>query len=75
MATAIPPSVIVLIDRSNTAKTSAVMRIESGIAVSVMNVVRTFIRNRKRITTTSSPPSRSASATFSIARSMNDRWE
>ena len=71
MATAMPPSVIVLIESPNTANTIAVMTSESGMAVSVMNVVLKFIKNRNRMITTKMPPSRNASTTFSIARSIN----
>ena len=49
MATARPPSVIVLIDMPNHLNTRPVTTIESGIAVSVMNVVRKFNRNRNRM--------------------------
>ena len=58
MATASPPSVIVLIDMPNHLKTSPVITIDSGIAVSVMNVVRKFSRKRNRMITTRMPPSR-----------------
>ena len=75
IATARPPRVIVFTLSPNTAKTTAVITIESGIAVRVMNVVRRFIRNRNRMTRTRIAPSRSASTTFSIARSMNDSCE
>ncbi len=44
MATARPPRVIVLIDMPNHLKTRPAVTIESGIAVSVMNVVRKFSR-------------------------------
>ena len=58
MATASPPSVIVLIDRPNNVNTIAVMTTDNGIAVSVMKVVRKLSRNRNRMTTTSRLPSR-----------------
>ena len=64
IATARPPSVIVLIDMPNHLKTSPVTTIDSGMAVSVMNVVRKLSRNRNRMITTRMPPSRSASMTF-----------
>ena len=48
MATAKPPSVIVLIDMPNNEKMTAVITSDSGIAVSVMNVVRRFHRNKKQ---------------------------
>ena len=72
MATASPPSVIVFIDKPNQWNTSPVIKMESGMAVSVMKVVRKFIRKRNRMMTTRIPPSLRASMTFSIARSMND---
>ena len=53
-----------LIDMSNHLKTSPVTTIESGIAVSVMNVVRKLSRNRNRMMTTRMPPSRRASMTL-----------
>ena len=74
-ATARPPRVIVLIDMPAAAKTSAVMTSDSGMAVSVINVVLIFIRNRTRMITTRMTPSRSASTTFSMARSMKDFCE
>ena len=58
MATASPPSVIVLIDMPNQRKTMAVMTIDSGMAVSVMNVVRKFSRKINSTITTRMPPSR-----------------
>ena len=39
------------------ANAHAVAMIDSGIAVSVMNVVRRFSKNRNKITKTSTPPS------------------
>ena len=71
MATASPPSVIVLIDIPNHLKTRPVTTIERGMAVSVMKVVRKLRRNRNNTITTRMPPSRSASMTFWIERSMN----
>ena len=70
MATARPPSVIVLIDMPNHLKTSPVTTIDKGIAVSVMNVVRKLRRNRKRMMTTRILPSRSASITLWMPNSM-----
>ena len=43
---------MVLIDRPNSWKTITVIRIESGMAVSEMTVVRKFSRNRNRTTAT-----------------------
>ena len=62
MAMARPPSVIVLIDMPNALNTSTVIRIEIGMAISEMKVVRTFSRNRKRMTATTATAS---SSTFS----------
>ncbi len=67
IATARPPSVITLIDMSNQRNTSAVVTIESGIAVSVIAVVRKLSRNRNSTITTRTAPSRKASATFATA--------
>ena len=74
-ATARPPRVMVLIDIPAAEKTRAVITSESGIAVSVIKVVRMFIRKRTRTITTRMTPSRRASMTFSIARSINDFCE
>ncbi len=79
IATAIPPSVITLIDSSTpltsptSLKTTTVRASESGIALSEMNVVRTFSRNRNRMTSTSSAPTTSASPTLYTPRSMKSR--
>ena len=43
---------------------------DSGIAVSVMNVVRKFSRNRNRMISTSTAPMTSASPTLKMPRSM-----
>ena len=56
MATASPPSVIVLIEIPTSLKTSAVIAIDSGIAVSVMSVVRKLSRKRNSTITTSAAP-------------------
>ena len=71
IATASPPSVIVLIDIPSHVKTSPVITIERGMAVSVMKVVRKFSRKRKSTMTTSTPPSRRASTTLRMLKSMN----
>ena len=52
MAMARPPSVIVLIDRPAKWNTTAVARIETGMAVSEIAVVRTFSRNANSTTAT-----------------------
>ena len=64
IATASPPSVIVLIDIPSHLNTSPVITIDSGMAVSVMKVVRKLSRKRNSTITTSTPPSRRASTTL-----------
>src|SRR5439155_1580822 len=59
-ATARPPSVMVLTVRPKAWNTSAVMRIDSGMAVRVMTLVRTFHRNTNSTTNTQTLPSRLA---------------
>ena len=54
--------------------TSAVSRIDSGIAVSVIRLVRKFHRNTNRTTNTQTVPSRIASTTLSIGASMKSAW-
>ena len=73
IATARPPSVIVLIESPHHAKTRHVMMIDIGIARSVMTVVRRFSRNIASATATRIAPSHSASITFATAKSMNSR--
>ena len=76
IATAIPPRVITLIERvvpvsiPASRKTSVVITSESGIAVSVMNVVRRLSRNRNSTITTSTAPITSASPTLKMPRSI-----
>ena len=74
MATAIPPRVIVLIDSPIKSNTMNVVSSDSGIAVSVMIVVRKFRRNNARIITTRIAPSRNAATTFSLAFSIKCDW-
>ena len=71
MATASPPRVIVLIDIPNHLNTRPVITIDSGIAVSVISVVRKLSRKTNSTAATRIPPSRRAAITFWIARSMN----
>ena len=59
-----PPNVITLIDISYHQNTSAVTSTESGMAVSVINVVRRFSKNTSSTITTSAAPMYNASATF-----------
>ena len=61
---------MVLIDRPKALNTSAVMRIEIGMAVSEISVARTFIRNRNSTTATTSAASTSTRSTLSIDVSM-----
>ena len=70
MAMAKPPSVMVLIVRPKYLNTSTVTRIETGMAVSEMIVVRTFSRKANSTIATMMAPSRSASATLAIEFSM-----
>ncbi len=64
IATAIPPSVITLTDRSNDLKTIAVTRMLIGIAVRVIAVMRIFAKKSMRMITTRIVPSRNASTTL-----------
>ena len=52
IAMANPPSVMVLMDMPKYLNTNAVTQIETGMAVSAINVVRSVPRNTKRITAT-----------------------
>ena len=79
MATAMPPSVITLmlssvpVSQPMSLNTTEVMTSDNGMAVSEMNVVRTFSRNRNRTISTSTAPMTSASPTLYTPRSMNPR--
>lgn len=64
MAMARPPSVSVLMLMPNPLKTNAVITNESGIAVSVMMVVRKFRRNKNSTMMTKMKPSRRACSTL-----------
>ena len=70
MAIARPPSVIVLIDSPKQLEDDAVVRIETGIAVSEIAVVRQLSRNANRTTATTSAASSSTCSTFRIEVSM-----
>jgi hypothetical protein len=70
MATAKPPKVIVLMPSPMTLKASAAPSRVTGMVMSVMAVVRTFIKKRKRMMATMIAPSLNASSTFEIAASM-----
>ncbi len=64
MAIAKPPSVSVLIEIPKSLKTIAVIINESGMAVSVIIVVRKFKRNKKRIMMMRINPSLNAASTL-----------
>ena len=70
MATASPPSVIEFTDTPNHLKTSSAVTNESGIAVSVMKVVRKFSRKRNSTMVTMIAPSRMASLRLPMACEM-----
>ena len=70
IATARPPSVMVLMPRPNHWKTMNVTKSDSGMAVRVMKVVRKLRRKRNSTIETMRLPSRRASTTFAMARSM-----
>ena len=55
------PSVMVLIDRPKARNAMTVTMSDSGMAVSVMNVVRKLKRKKNKTTTTRRAPSRNAS--------------
>ncbi len=70
MAMASPPSVMVLIPSPIAWNTMAVARIETGIAVSEITVVRTFKRNANSTTATTTIASRRTVVTFFTEVSM-----
>ena len=70
MATARPPRVMEFTEMPNHLKMSIVMANDSGMAMSVMKVVRKFSRNRKRTMVTMIAPSRMASLRLPMAWSM-----
>ncbi len=74
MAMARPPSVIVLIDRPKWRNTSAVMQIETGIAVSAMTVGRSVPRKKNRITATNTEAPISLPCSVPIEASMKLAW-
>ena len=67
MATASPPSVMEFTEMPNHLNTSSVMPKDSGMAISVMKVVRKFSRNKKSTSVTMSAPSRMASVRLPMA--------
>ena len=74
MAMARPPSVIVLIDRPKYLKTSAVMKIDTGMAVSAMMVGRNVPRKKNRITATKIEAPISLPCSVVIEASMKLAW-
>ena len=70
MAIAIPPRVMVLMVISKNSNTNTEVISASGMAVREIIVVRKFARKSSRIITTSIAPSRRASITLSMARSI-----
>ena len=74
MAMARPPSVIVLIDRPKYLKTSAVMKIDTGMAVSAMMVGRKVPRKKNRITATKIEAPISLPCSVVIEASMKLAW-
>ncbi len=70
IAIAIPPSVIVFMVISKNFSTNIDATRASGIAVNEIRVVLKFAKNKNRIIITRIAPSRNASITFSIARSI-----
>ena len=69
IATASPPSVMTLIERSKAQRVRSEAASESGSAVSVMTVARTSSRNRMRMRRTMMLASRSTVTTL-----VTDRW-
>ena len=72
MAMAMPPRVIVLMLRPSKWNTITVMRIEIGMAVSEIAVVRQFSRNRNSTAATTTSASTKTRSTLSIDTLMND---
>ncbi len=74
IAMASPPSVMTLIDWPSHCRTSTATASDSGIAVSVISVVRADSRNANSTMATMIAPSRSACATLPTAASMKSAW-
>ena len=70
MAMAMPPRVIVLMVAPADLSTSTAAASDNGIASSVIAAARVLARNTRTITTTRTPPSRSAESTLATATSM-----
>ena len=74
MAMARPPSVMVLMERPIRWKTMAVTRIETGMAVSEIAVVRTFSRKAKSTMATTATASSNTFFTLLMEVSMKFAW-
>ena len=74
MAMARPPSVMVLIDSPKYLKTSAVMKIDTGMAVSAIRVGRSVPRKKNRITATKIDAPISLPCSVVIEASMKLAW-
>ena len=74
MATARPPSVMEFTLTPNHLNVSTVIANDSGIAMSVMAVVRKFSRKRNSTIVTMIAPSRMASLRLPMACSMKSPW-
>ncbi len=70
MAMARPPSVMVLMERPKAWNTMAVARIDTGMAVSEMTVVRQLRRNRNSTTATTAMASSSTFSTLPMEAAM-----
>ena len=69
-----PPRLIVLMVRSRACSATIAARSDRGMVTREMSVVRAFMRNMKRTTTTNRAPSSRASFTLSILLSINLDW-
>jgi hypothetical protein len=72
MAMVRPPSVIVLIDSPKYLNTRTVTRIDTGMAVSEISVVRRFARKRKSTIATTTDAATSLPVSVEIDASMKD---
>ena len=74
MAMAMPPMLMVLMVRPITLSTSSVMSSDRGMVTSEISVVRAFIKNMNRMSTTNMPPSTSDFLMFEIEASIKSCW-
>jgi hypothetical protein len=74
IAIASPPSVIVLIDNPSHLKTSIAIRIDSGMAVSEISIVRRLPRKKNSTAATRQPAISSLSCRLPIDDSMKSAW-